>query len=119
MGGFESQILVEEESNLQHIFAVLDDRDCREILQVTSDEKLSATEVADMCEMPLSTTYRKIDMLDQAGFLDEHTRIHRWGKHSSAYSRSVESVFVSLRGDGSAVVQVSHRCSPTVTSRHG
>lgn len=100
---------VDAESSMQELLDVLDDAGCRAILDATSDSALSANEVSETCELPLSTAYRKLDLLTDAGLLEERTRIRRSGKHASEYSRSVTDVVVSISPHGEMELQVSHR----------
>lgn len=100
---------VANEQSIQELLDVLDDADCRAILDATSDTSLSANEVSEACELPLSTTYRKLDLLTSAGLLEEQVRIRRSGKHASEYLRSVTDVVVSISIHGEMELQVSHR----------
>lgn len=99
---------IDAEEEIQELLHALDDADCRKILDATSDEILSANEVSEMCSLPLSTTYRKLDMLTDTGLLAERTRIRRSGKHASEYSRLVEDVVISVSTCGEMKLQVSH-----------
>lgn len=100
---------IDAEGRIQGLLDVLDDADCRAILDATSDDALSANEVSETCDLPLSTTYRKLDLLTDAGLLEERTRIRRSGKHASEYSRSVTEVLISIDPRGEMELQVSHR----------
>ncbi|WP_340101432.1 helix-turn-helix domain-containing protein [Salinibaculum salinum] len=95
------------EDDVQPLLDALDDPDCRTILDVTSDDALSAKEVSVICDLPLSTAYRKLDLLTSAGLVEEQTRVCRSGKHASEYSRVVEQVTVSLGWNGGVKLQVS------------
>jgi response regulator of citrate/malate metabolism len=92
-----------KESALQ----ALQDPDCRSILRATSREALSANEIGEQCELPLSTTYRKLDCLTEADLLAEQTRISSSGKHASEYTKRVESVHVSVDENGDLQVTVA------------
>lgn len=100
---------VDEESGVQTLLDALQDPDCRCILDETSDDARSANELASACELPLSTTYRKLDLLTDTGLLDERTRIRQSGKHASEYARIVDSVVVSFDGDGEMELAVSRQ----------
>lgn len=83
------------------VLAALDDPDCRKLLEATTDEALTAQELADRCEVPRSTTYRKVEQLTEAGLLEESVRLRTDGKHASEYRRSFEDLTISLSaGDG-------------------
>lgn len=89
-----------DEDRTDRLLSALADGDCRAILLATADEPRSAKELADRCDVPLSTTYRKLDRLADAGLLEERLRIRRSGKHTSEYVRCVDDVRVSLGVDG-------------------
>ncbi|WP_424018848.1 helix-turn-helix domain-containing protein [Halorientalis pallida] len=100
---------VDSAENIQHVLDALDDADCRAILEATSEDALSANEVSDTCDLPLSTTYRKLELLTDAGLLEERTRLCTTGKHSSEYVRTVEDVVVSLGASGEMGLEVTQR----------
>lgn len=97
------------ESTIHSLLDALADADCRAILDATSDKVLTASEIAETCDLPLSTTYRKLDILTEAGLLEERTRIRRSGKHASEYARLVDDVVVPLSPRGETQVRVSQR----------
>lgn len=99
------------ENTIQALFDALDDADCQGILAATSEEALTATEVSETCDLPLSTTYRKLDLLTEASLLEERPRIRQSGKHPSEYTRLVDDIVVSLGLGGETVVRVSQRKS--------
>lgn len=68
----------------------------RRILQVVDDEPHTASEIASAADIPLSTTYRKINTLIELGFLAEQIRLSSSGHHAQEYSRPVEAVRVSF-----------------------
>lgn len=100
---------VTDETEQQVLLDALDDADCRAILRATNDDALSASEVSEACGLPLSTTYRKLDALTEAGLVTEGTRVRRSGKHASEYVRNVDDVVVSVDPDGGLGVWVSRR----------
>jgi DNA-binding transcriptional ArsR family regulator len=95
------------ESAVQQLLNALDDADCRAILDATDEEALTANEVSEAHDLPLSTTYRKLDLLTEAGLLEERTRIRQSGKHASEYTRAVDDVVISLGPRGETEVRVS------------
>jgi len=82
------------------VLAALDDEDCRQLLRAAAGTAMSASELAEECDLPLSTTYRKVDILEEAGLLAEELRLCPSGKHTSEYTLSVESLEFSLGPDG-------------------
>lgn len=103
------------ESAVQQLLDALDDADCRAILDATREQALTAKEVSEAHDLPLSTTYRKLDLLTEAGLLEERTRIRQSGKHASEYARLVDDVVISLGPRGETEVRVSQRKSPEQT----
>lgn len=99
--------VIEAEETITALLGSLDDTDCREILDATS-EALSANEIAEVCNLPLSTTYRKLDLLTDAGLLEERTRVRQSGHHASEYSRIIEDITISLGACGELELEVSH-----------
>ena len=92
----------------ESVLAALDDPDCRKLLEATTDEALTAQELADRCEVPRSTTYRKVEQLTEAGLLEESVRLRADGKHASEYRRSFEDVTISLSAGEGFEVGISH-----------
>jgi len=90
------------------LLAALEDEDCRALLQAADGDAMSASELSDACDLPLSTTYRKVDTLAEVGLLEEQIRLCSSGKHTSEYVLRIESVRLSLAGDG-IDLQMSHR----------
>ena len=88
----------EEEGRL--LLEALSDRDSRSILRATGGDALSASEISDACDLPLSTTYRKVERLTDAGLLAEGLRLRRSGKHTSEYVRRVDGVSVAIGAEG-------------------
>ncbi len=81
---------VSEDTDLSTVVGLLDDEHARSILVATSEEPLSATELSERCDVSVSSIYRRLDRLAEAGLLDEQTRPRRDGHH--------ETVYVSLLG---------------------
>ncbi|MFC7057077.1 helix-turn-helix domain-containing protein [Halovenus salina] len=90
---------ISDASQVEALLGALEDEDCRAILEATTDEALTANELSESCDLPLSTAYRKLELLTETGLLEEQLRISRNGKHTSEYARSVEDVHVSLDSD--------------------
>jgi predicted transcriptional regulator len=84
------------ESGVGHFLDALGDTGCRTILDIVSTDALTTSEVSEACDMPLSTTYRKLNILTDAGLLKERTRFNQSGNHASEYVRSVDEIVISL-----------------------
>src|SRR6056297_2261447 len=84
---------------------VLDDPACRRIIMELR-EPMTAREIADATDIPLSTLYRKLDLLSEAALVAEQTEIREDGHHTSRYRITVESVNISLTDDGEFLVTI-------------
>jgi DNA-binding IclR family transcriptional regulator len=60
---------------------------------------MTASELSDAAELPLSTTYRKLDLLSAASLLDERTEIREGGHHTTRYVIDFEAVRVAFDED--------------------
>ncbi len=49
--------------------------------------------------MPLSTTYRKLELLSNASLVDERTKIRPGGHHTTQYALDFEAVRIALDDD--------------------
>lgn len=86
------------EPDLQAVLDALDDPNCRTIVQEI-DGAMTANEVSDATDIPLSTTYRKLDLLTAASILDERTEIRSDGHHTTKYVLAFDAVEVGLTED--------------------
>ncbi|ESS02906.1 MAG: helix-turn-helix domain protein [uncultured archaeon A07HR67] len=77
------------------VLDALADDAARRIVTALSEPK-TASELSEECEIPLSTTYRKLEKLTEASLLDESTDIRRDGQHTTRYAVAFEEVAVSV-----------------------
>lgn len=91
----------------QTVFEALEDETCRTILEVVSDRALTASELSEECDIPTSTTYRKIDMLTEAGLIEESLRLRKDGRHAAEYTRSFDDLRISVCEIGGVEVDIS------------
>lgn len=94
-------------ADVQAVLDALGDHDCRDILRGLDRSALTASECSDACDLPLSTTYRKLEMLAAADLIEEGLRIRRDGKHASQYRRRFSDVVVGLSDGGGFEVAVN------------
>lgn len=98
-----------EGDDAEELLSALEDEDCRSILDATADDSLSASELSETCELPLSTTYRKVDILTEAGLLEEQIRLSTSGKHTSEYALCVEDIHLSFGGEAGIELEVTEQ----------
>jgi DNA-binding transcriptional ArsR family regulator len=96
----------DESSDLQAVLDALDDPDCREIVSVLT-EPMTAEEISDEAEIPLSTTYRKLDRLTEASLLEEGVQVRSDGQHASQYMGAFEEVVIGLSDDREFTVEIT------------
>lgn len=80
------------------VLDALEDDDCRAII-TRLDEPMTASEISEATDVPLSTTYRKLDLLTEASLLAERTEIRTDGQHTTRYVIDFESVHVTISPD--------------------
>lgn len=85
----------EETPALQEVLDVLDDPACRIIIQ-QAETPMTADEVSEKTDVPLSTAYRKLDRLSESSLLVTQTEIRRDGHHRTRYRANVEEIAIWL-----------------------
>ncbi len=94
------------------VLTALEDPDCRALLEATAERSLTAGELTERCEIPRSTTYRKLEQLTEAGLLEEQVRLSADGKHASEYRRTFDDLTVSLCESDGITVGLSQTTAP-------
>ena len=89
----------EEDEALDTAFNALSDPDCRAILSAV-DTPMTTSELADACDIALSTAYRKVERLSETPLLVEGIRFDPDGDHAAEYTRGATDVTIELTGDG-------------------
>ena len=99
------------------VLDALADEAARRIVAALSEPK-TASELSEECDVPLSTTYRKLEKLTDASLLNESTDIRRDGQHTTRYSVAFEEVVVSIdEEDGRELAVEFERPEPTRDER--
>jgi DNA-binding transcriptional ArsR family regulator len=88
--------------SLQSVLDALDDPDCREMLR-RLDDPMTASGLSEECEIPMSTTYRKLDLLSEASLVVESTEIRSDGHHATLYDAGVDAVTIAFEDDAITV----------------
>lgn len=84
-----------EAPGLEGVVAALDDADCREIIAILEAPK-TVPEIAEEADLPLSTTYRKLDRLTEAGLAEETVGVRQGRHHKSRYVANFDRIGISL-----------------------
>lgn len=98
----------ESSPDLQAVLDALDDPDCRDIVGVL-ETPMTADEISEAADVPLSTTYRKLELLTEASLLEEGVEIRADGQHASRYSIAFEEVIIGLTEHREFDVDISRR----------
>jgi predicted transcriptional regulator len=78
---------------------------------------MTANELSDACDIPLSTMYRKLDHLTDANLLIESTEIRRSGQHATLYARGFNQITVSVDDTEQLVVTVERPADEQTADR--
>jgi DNA-binding transcriptional ArsR family regulator len=97
-----------DETDLEAILDALDDEAARRIIR-SLDEPMTASELSEACDIPLSTTYRKLDLLTEASLLLQGTEIRSDGHHATTYEVAFDAVHIELTEERDLTVSVEKR----------
>ena len=100
---------VTADTDIEGLLGTLEDPDCRAIIEATSTEALSASELSEECDLPLSTTYRKLELLTDSSLLYEGVEVRSDGQHASRYAIDFEEVVIGLNESREFEVDIAHR----------
>ncbi len=98
----------EETPTLTTVLDALDDEDCRAIVGVLA-EPMTANEISEASGVPLSTTYRKLELLTDSSLLYEGVEVRSDGQHASRYAIDFEEVVIALDESREFEVDIAHR----------
>ncbi|WP_226042414.1 helix-turn-helix domain-containing protein [Natrinema sp. DC36] len=79
----------------ERVIAALDDDSCREIIAVL-EKPMTIPDIAEATDRPLSTTYRKLDALTEAGLVDETVGVRHGGHQRSRYVANLDRISIGL-----------------------
>lgn len=97
--GTATTTATESDETLDAAFDALADPDCRAILSA-ADTAMTTTELADACDIALSTAYRKVERLSETPLLVEGVRFDPDGDHAAEYTRGATDATIELTDDG-------------------
>lgn len=102
----------EPEPEIDEVLDALDDETCRRIVEELT-EPMTASEVAEACAVPLSTTYRKLDRLAEASLVTTGTNLRIDGHHTTRYRTDFQSVVVAFQEERRLGIEVARPEEPT------
>lgn len=89
-----------EECDVETIGSVLEDAVARSILVHARTESLSASALADRCDVSTVTIYRRLETLREHDLVVASTIPERDGNHYKVYRTNVRRLTVSLTDEG-------------------
>jgi DNA-binding transcriptional ArsR family regulator len=96
-----------EGTDIKALLGTLEDPDSRAIMEATSTQALSAKEVAESCDLPLSTTYRKLDQLTEVGVLKKQVRLSQSEQYPSEYTLHINHIELHVDPDSGIQLSIS------------
>lgn len=78
------------------LFDLLSDEYARDILAATSVRPMSASELADECDMSEPTVYRRVEWLRDHDLIEERTRIETGGNNYNVFAATLSGISVEL-----------------------
>lgn len=88
------------EAPVSTILGAIEDDACRTIIEATSENALSVSEICEQTEITSSTAYRKVEQLTDAGILEENIRLCSGGSHTSEYRLAISDLEIELGSEG-------------------
>lgn len=99
-----------EPDELSIVLEVLGDRTSRKLLWLLGrvDEPMTASEISEAGDASLTSVYRKLDGLTEAGLVVEHAEVDPDGHRRSRYRQAVDQVEIGLGADDGVAVTLYH-----------
>ena len=79
---------------------LLGDECVRQVLVATAAEPRSAAELDELIDVSRQTVYRRLERLEEAGLVGEHTRLREDGHHETVYRATLSELQIALTEDG-------------------
>ncbi|WP_226479806.1 winged helix-turn-helix domain-containing protein [Natrinema amylolyticum] len=94
-----------ETPGFECVIGALDDEVCREIIAVL-EEPMTVEDIAEATDRPLSTTYRKLDCLTDAGLAEEAVGVREGRHRKSRYVANLDGISIVLDDDNELRVDI-------------
>lgn len=105
----------EEQVAISTVLDTLADEQCRRLVG-SMDVPRHAADLSEQSDIPLSTTYRKLDHLEEATLIGELVEIREDGRHTSRYQPAFERIEITLTEEQELSIEIS-RPSRTTDER--
>lgn len=97
--------LGDDECPSDDVLSALGDDPTRRIIETLS-EPMTANELSEACDIPLSTMYRKLDNLTEASLVTESTQIRQGGQHTTRYELDFTEIAILLSDEHTLLAQI-------------
>jgi hypothetical protein len=89
---FENALSVDEDQKKEGILSVLSDKYCRSIIKSTMESPKSVMEISLETKIPISTAYRRIQLMHDAKILSISGSISQDGKKFFMYKSKIKGI---------------------------
>lgn len=93
------------------VVELLGDECAREVLAAVADEATSGRAIAEATSLSRPTVYRRLDRLEDAGFLEVTMEVRRDGNHRRQFRSTLDSATVAFDDELSASVRTERETS--------
>lgn len=105
---FKEGRIIYDEQRKSKILEMISDEYCRKILSITMREHKSVNEISEETKIPISTIYRRVQMLHDEKLMRVFGTINGDGKKSFFYKSKVKSVSTFFNEDSIEIKIVSN-----------
>ena len=88
------------EPDLATVAGSIEDAGTRRMLAAMADGPRSTADLAALVDVSRQTVYRRLDRLQDAGLVADHTRPRADGHHETVYAATLREFHVELTADG-------------------
>lgn len=100
---------ISDTEEVQTILSALEDEFCRNLLEVMTEEYHTAQQYSEDCDMPISTTYRKLNTLEEVGLVDTSIKLRKSGHHTKEFALGFGSIMIELSDPDGTVLKIEER----------
>lgn len=101
---------IEDDSRKSIILEVMADGYCRSILENSMEKPKSAIEISSETKIPISTVYRRLQILHDNKLLGISGSISQDGKKYFLYKSKIKSIYTSFNGSSIEVEIIPNTC---------
>lgn len=107
-GRRRAAVTKDEPEQLSTVLEVLGDATSRKLLWLLGEAggAMTARELADVCDVSLTSVYRKLDQLTEAGLVAEQAEVDPDGHRRSRYRPVVDQIEIGLGADDGVEVRL-------------